>query len=72
MEATTIIGGLLLTVIPSAVGFLLLRSINSVDAAIAVLSTKVDGLAKKDEEIAIKVADLAARVANLERPRRRR
>lgn len=54
------------SIIPGFVGFLLSRSIKSVDASLSDLTKKVDTLTSQDTKIRIELAELRTRVTHLE------
>lgn len=63
---SSLVLGLLGSVVPSAVGWLLIRAVKGMDATLASLSGKVDALTNQDTQILIELAELRTRVTHLE------
>lgn len=68
ISVTTLVLGIA-AIIPTVIGFFMVRTMHQVDSALSLLSLKVDALSGKDTELAVAIGKLEVRVENLERER---
>lgn len=66
VDLQAIVVGLILASVPGIIGWLLVRSIRSLDQTIASLAKKVETLAERDSDRRAEIADLRARVGAME------
>ena len=60
------IAGAALLLAISTIGYLVVRAINSVDAALSGLTSKVDSLSAKDTQVEVRLAELSVRLVRVE------
>ena len=66
LDVSPILTAAFTAVVPAVVGWLTLRAIKGIDAAISTLNDKVDHLSEQDAKFGIELAELRVRVTHLE------
>lgn len=61
----TVVVGLIVAVVPSVVGWLIVRAVKGVDDQLKALDKKIDALVERDARTREAVAELRGRVGNL-------
>lgn len=61
----TVVVGLIVAVVPSVVGWLIVRAVKGVDDQLKALDKKIDALVERDAQTREAVAELRGRVGNL-------
>lgn len=64
VSLSTVVFGIA-ALIPSVIGFFMVRTMNQVDDALKALSGKVDSLTGKDTELAVAIGELKVEISSL-------
>jgi hypothetical protein len=66
MDSGLVLPSVAVSVVVAVIGYLLNRSIGSVDKSLSLVHTKVDGLTAADAATAVQITELRVRLAHVE------